>query len=112
MEFNTVLNGIVKYVDKEIIVGMNPLQEVVARVAMARIINNAESIKSMLSGNAFARTFAISDQNGNIDVDGLSCDLKRAISTKGCLEIEIPMFGKFKFVESDVDTLRSYIGGV
>ena len=112
MEFEKVLDGIVKYVSREIIVNMNPLQEVAARLIVARVIGNAEAIKTMLSTNSFARAFAISDANGNIDVDGLACDLKKVILGKGCVEFEIPLFGKFKFVESDVDTLRSYIGGI
>lgn len=112
MEFEKVLDGVVKYVSREIIVNMNPLQEVAARLIVARVIGNAEAIKTMLSINPFARAFAISDANGNIDVDGLTCDLKKVIAEKGFLEVEIPMFGKFKFVESDVDTLRSYIGGI
>ena len=112
MEFQKVLDGVVKYVSKEIIVNMNPLQDFAARLAIARIIGNSEAIKTMLSSNPFVRAFAISDENGNIDVDGLVRDLKKVISGKGFVEFEIPMFGKFKFVESDVDTLRSYIGGV
>ena len=112
MEFNSVLNGVVKFVDREIVANMNPWQEVIARVAIARVINNSQSIKESLSKNAFIRAFAISDENGNIDVEGLVCDLKKAISEKGCLEISVPMFGNFKFVEKDVDTLHSYIRGI
>lgn len=112
MDFNAVLNGVVKFVDREIIGNMNAWQELIARVAIARVVNNSEAIKKMLSDNAFARTFAISDEKGDIDVDGLVCDLKRAISQKGFVEIDVPLFGKFKFVEKDVDTLYSYIRGV
>lgn len=112
MDFNTVLNGVVRFVDKEIIVSMNPWQEVIARVGMARIINNSDAVKSMLTKNAFARTFAISDEQGNIDVEGLVCDLKKVMSDKGGLEIDVPMFGTFKFVEKDVDKLYSYIRGI
>lgn len=112
MDFNSVLNGVVRYVDKELMAGMNTWQELIARVAVARVINNAESVKNLLSTNAFARTFAIVDGNGDIDVEGLVNDIKKAIAGKGCIEIEIPMFGKFKFVEQDVDKLHSYIRGI
>ena len=111
MEFNAVLNGVVKYIDREIIVGMNSWQEVIARVAMARVIYNADSIKNALGSNAIVRTFAICDESGNVDADGLVRDLKRAISEKGCIEVEVPLFGKFKFNEGDIDTLNSYIKG-
>jgi hypothetical protein len=112
MDFNTVLNGVVKYVDKEIIPNMNAWQELIARVGVARIINNAEAIKSMLTNNAFAKTFSIADQNGNIDVDGIVADIKKVMSEKGCIEVDVPMFGHFKFVDRDVDKLYSYIRGI
>ena len=112
MEFEKVLNGVVKYIDKEIIKGLNPWQEVLARVSMARVISNSASLKESLSKNAILKTFAISDENGNIDVDGLVADLKKIISEKGCLELNLPLFGNFKFVASDVDTIHSYIRGI
>ena len=112
MEFNSVLNGVVKFVDREIIVNMNPWQEIVARIAIARVLNNSQTIKESLSKNGFVRAFAIVDDKGNVDVDGLVCDLKKAISEKGCVEVGVPMFGNFKFVEKDVDTLYSYIRGI
>ena len=111
MDFNNVLNGVIKFVEREVIGGMNPWQEIIARVAMARVTNNANRIKAMLVDNAFSRALAVSDENGNIDVDGLVCDLKKAISAKGSFEIEVPLFGRFKFIESDVDKLNSYIRG-
>lgn len=112
MDFNSVLNGVVKYVDKEIVANLNPWQEVLARIAIARTINNADAIKDLICNNAFARTFAIADDGGNIDAEGLIRDLKNAMQQKGHIEVDIPMFGKFKFVESDVDKLYSYIRGI
>ena len=111
MEFETVLNGIIKFLNKEILNQMNSWQEMVARVAIARVINNAEEIKKMLTQNPLLKTFAIADENAIIDVDGLVDDIKTAIHDKGCIELDLPMFGKFKFVESDVDLLHSYIRG-
>lgn len=111
MEFEKVLNGIIKFLNKEIIGKMNSWQEMIARVGMARMINNAEGIKKMLTQNPFLKTFAIADENAVIDVEGLVNDIKTAIRDKGSIELDLPMFGKFKFVESDVDCLHSYIRG-
>lgn len=112
MEFEKVLNGVVKFLNKEIISKMNSWQEMIARVGVARMINNAEGIKTMLTQNPFLKTFAIADESANIDVDGLICDIKSVIREKGKVEINLPMFGKFVFTEPDVDTLHSYIRGV
>jgi hypothetical protein len=110
MKFDRVLYGINKYLDKEIYAGMNDWQEVVARIAVSRIIGN-NNLEQTLLGNPYIKTFAIADTEGNIDVEGLYRDLKKLIQAKGKIEIELPIFGKFTFTESDVDCLYSCIRG-
>lgn len=110
MKFDRVLYGINKYLDKEIYAGMNDWQEVVARIAVSRIIGN-NNLEQTLLGNSYIKTFAIADTEGNIDVEGLYRDLKKLIQAKGKIEIELPIFGKFTFTESDVDCLYSCIRG-
>lgn len=109
MEFGKVISGIVRYIDKEIYPGMSEWQELMARIAVSRILSNEDAIKTAISSNTFLRTFSIVGEDGNIDVDGLARDLKVEISKKGKLEIELPIFGKFKFSESDVDRLYQEI---
>ena len=110
MKFDRVLYGINKYLDKEIYAGMNDWQEVVARIAVSRIIGN-NNLEQTLLGNPYIKTFAIADTEGNIDAEGLYRDLKKLIQAKGKIEIELPIFGKFTFTESDVDCLYSCIRG-
>jgi hypothetical protein len=111
MTFDRVLNGILKYLNNEIFSGMNDWQEMIARIAVSRIVGNGEKIKATLD-NPFIKTFAIMDDDGNIDVDGLARDLKEQISQKGSLKFSIPMFGTFCFTADDIDTLhRTIMGG-
>jgi hypothetical protein len=113
MKFDRVLYGINKYLDKEIYAGMNDWQEVVARVAVGRIIGNPESLKQSLMANGIVRTFAVMDSEGNVDLEPLMRDLKREIDRKGELTVEIPMFGKMSFVASDIDDIyREITGGI
>lgn len=111
MNFEKVLNGILKYMDKEIYSGMNDWQELAARIAVSRMLKNSKNIKSAICDNTFVRTFAIVDENGNIDIDGLYSDIKEQINSKGKIEITLPLFGTFKFSLSDVDNLYSTITG-
>lgn len=103
--FDKVLNGIFKYLNAEIYSGMNDWQEMIARIAVSRLLGNGEKIKTALMSNPFIRTFAIMDEDGNVDVDGLARDLKEQISQKGSLKFSIPMFGDFSFTAADVDKL-------
>lgn len=109
MKLDRVLNGVARYLDKEIYAGMNDWQEILARMAVSRILDD-KNIESLMN-NPYMKTFAISDAEGNIDVDGLYRDLKRLVQAKGKVEITLPMFGKFTFAESDVDCLYSCIVG-
>lgn len=112
MNFDRVLNGILKYMDREIFSSMTDLQEFAARLAVTRVVNNSQNIKEMLTTNPFVKTFGIIDENGNVDVDGLHRDIKEQIKAKGKLTIKIPLIGMtFHFSESDVDALFSTIKG-
>ena len=109
MEFEKVVRGILKYLDREIYTGMNDWQEMIARIAIGRIFGDEKALKNTLMNNGFVRTFSIIDNNGKVDVDGLIRDIKKQIETKGKLEINIPMLGKFSFVAEDADCLHKYI---
>lgn len=109
MNLERVINGIARYLDREIYAGMNDWQEVIARIAISRMLGN-KNLENMLN-SPYMRTFAIIDTDGNVDVDGLYRDLKTYISNKGKIEVEFPIFGKFTFKESDVDNLYNCIMG-
>jgi hypothetical protein len=109
MSFERVINGILRYLNAEIYNKMNSWQEVLARVAVSRMIGNAEELKQSLMSNSFFRTFSIIDSYGNVDVDGLIKDLKEQVAQKGKLVIALPMFGNFTFTAADIDELHRHI---
>lgn len=109
MNFEKVLNGILKYMDKEVYAGMNDWQEMAARIAVSRILKNSDKLKSAICDNTYIKTFAIADENGNIDIDGLYSDIKEQINQKGKITVTLPLFGTFKFSPDDVDKLYSTI---
>ena len=111
MKFERVINGILKYIDNEIYPGMNDLQEISARLVISRLVNNSEKLKEFLTTNGFIRTFAIIDESGEVDVDGLFQDLIEQVDKKGKIEFSIPMFGKFKFTTKDFESLYATIKG-
>lgn len=111
MEFNRVVNGIARYLEKEVYRNMNGLQEFTVRLFAARMLNNS-NLESWLMKNPYVRALITADENGNIDVDGLYRDMKAIMQTKGRLEIDnVPLLGKLTFTESDVDCLYNCIMG-
>jgi hypothetical protein len=109
MKFEQVLNGVVKYIDKEIYPGMNDWQEMLARIAVSRIIGNTENLKTTLSSNPFLRTFAIIDNDGNVDLESLIKDLKSQMEKKEKLKVSLSIFGDLTFTPQDVDKLYATI---
>ncbi|MBR5310637.1 MAG: hypothetical protein IKU42_05900 [Oscillospiraceae bacterium] len=113
VEFNRVIDGLLKYFNNNLFAKMNDWQEVVARIAVGRIIGNPESLKQSLMANGIVRTFAVMDSEGNVDLEPIMRDLKREIDRKGKLSVEIPMFGKMSFTAADVDEIyREITGGI
>lgn len=111
MKFDRVINGIHVYLNNEIYPNMNDWQEILARLAISRIMGDTNKLKGILKDNAFVSTFAIIDSDDNVDIDGIMADLRRMIEEKGKLTINIPMFGDFTFMPEDVDKLHRTIQG-
>ena len=109
MEFERVLDGVVRYINREMYVGMNDLQEVVARMAVGRVINNRATIKKALIDNPMIRTFGVISEDGMVDIDSLAAELKEQVIAKGKVQIAIPFIGKFTFVPEDIDKLLADI---
>lgn len=109
MELGRIVNGIIKYLDREIFPHMNNWQEMVARITVSRFTGDSTKLKNTIISNPFLRTFAIMDESGNVDIDTLLKDIREQIEKKGKLELNVPMFGNFTFTPDDVDKLKMYI---
>ena len=107
--FNRVLDGAAKYIDEFVLPGMNDWQEVTARIAIGRVFKNRETLQTYIINNGYIRSFALVDDAGNVDIDQLAEDLKREITRKGKLEVDLKIFGKMRFTADDVDRLHQYI---
>jgi CO dehydrogenase/acetyl-CoA synthase alpha subunit len=111
MRFEKVLDGIARYLDRELYVGLNDWQEMIARIAVSRVIGNKEQLKTALSSNPYLQTFAVIDNTGEVDAETLLQDIKTYITAKGKMSVTVPMMGTFTFKPEDVDKLRQYMEG-
>lgn len=112
VSFNQVLDGLARYLNKNFYANLNDWQEIIARIAVGRILEG-ENLKQNLLANPFVRTLAIIDSEGNVDLEPIMRDLKREIERKGKLTVDIPMFGKISFLPQDIDEIyREITGGM
>lgn len=109
MEFEKVIDGILRYLDQNLYANMNDWQEIMARIAVSRMLGDTKALKESIVSNPYLKTFAVVDSNGRVDVDGLAKDLKEQIRRKEKVSISVPMLGTFTFTESDVDQLYKTI---
>ena len=107
MQFEKVVDGVMRYLDREIFSKMSPWQEVIARAVVGRYAENTEGLKQSIINNGFIRSMGVVDHEGNVDVDSILHSLKREIERKGSVDIAIPMFGKVTIKPVDIDVLRN-----
>ena len=113
VNFNQVLDGLARYLNKNFYPNLDDFREVVARIAVGRILQNPENLKQSLSGNGIIRTFAIMNSDGDIDLEPIMKDLKREVERKGKMTVEIPLFGKVSFTGDDISEIyREITGGM
>ena len=113
VSFEQILDGLARYLNKNFYSNLNDWQEIVARLAVGRIIGNPETLKQSLQANGIIRTFAVMDSEGNVELEPIMRDLRKEIERKGKMTVEIPMFGKISFTGEDVTELyREITGGV
>ena len=111
MRFEKVIDGVARYLDRELYAGLNDWQEMIARITVSRVLGNKDQLKTILSGNPFLQTFAVINADGEVDVDTLLREIKTYITGKGKMTVTVPMMGTFTFKPEDVDKLRQYMEG-
>ena len=111
VKFENVVDGINRYIDKEILRKLDGMQEFVARLVIGRINQNVDSVKELLMNNGFIKTLSIIDSEGMVDIDHLLQDVRKEIDRQGCIHVNVPLIGKLTFKAEDVDALRSEIMG-
>lgn len=105
VNLDRVIYGINRFMNREIYSKMNAWQSVLARFAVARMVGDTDKLRALMA-TPFVKTLAISDQNGDIDVDSVMSDIKHLIAEQGKISVSIPLFGDFTFTPEDVDKLH------
>lgn len=107
--YNKVIEGLMTFVDKELIPKMEGYQRWVFGTACGIMGKKCEKIYESLKDVALLKTLDVLDGE-QVNVDLLYEELAKQAS-KSPVTIEIPMLGTIRLDKSDVDKLHRYITG-
>lgn len=109
IKFEHVVDGINRYINKEIYCNLNSTQEFLARLVVGRISQNANIIKKDLMHNGFFKTLGVVDSEGLVDIEDIMQIVKQEIERQESLQVDVPLIGVFTFKPDDVDKLYEEI---
>lgn len=108
MKYLKVVDGLTRYIDREIVPLMNDNQQT-GYVIICEMLNDESYVLDKLKSNAIIRGMLSIDKDGNINVDRLHTLLKASIKRKEKFVLDVPFFGKFTLTESDIDSIFTTI---
>lgn len=105
-----VINGLIAYIDEEIVAKMAGGWKAWAVGATASLAaSRADTLIDKLSQHPFVQTLGLMDGE-NIDIDVIYTELRKQ-AQKGTATVDIPLVGSVTFGVQDVETLYRRIMG-
>lgn len=110
VSFNQILQGLLRYIDAEMLPKITGVQKWAAGVAASLALSNSAQIFQNLKHNQYVKILNIIDEHDQINLDLLYAEFKKQ-AQKGPIVMNFPMIGSFTFNETDVNKVYSYIQG-
>lgn len=105
-----VINGLVAYVDNEIILKMaGGWKAWIVGSAAGLMAGRAEQVLEKLAQNPVIQSLGLIEGE-NIDVDAIYTELRKQ-AQKGTATVNVPMIGNITFGVQDIESLYRYIKG-
>lgn len=110
VSIDKIEQGVANYLDAELMPQFqsNGLEKVIVGTVVSLAIHKSGAIIGGYKDNKFVKMLGIMDENGDVDVEVLSQELKKNISKEG-VKVDIPIIGTLTFHQEDVDKLYDYI---
>jgi hypothetical protein len=109
MNFEKVITGIIRYIERNIYPNLNDWQEVIIGTAVDTLYESRADLYNLIQKNYAYKMLLGMDRDGNIDIDSLAKKLKNKIEKKGKVDVALPMKIKLTFTSSDIDDILAVI---
>lgn len=103
-----VQNGLVKFIDTELINHLDGWQKIGFGAASALIVKNLPNTIQQYAKTPAIAMLGVIDKDMNIDIDALHDAIMDYFSTEGEY-VNVPMVGRMKITKQDVESLYKYI---
>ena len=104
-------NGIVQYVDNDIIPHLDGIQKLGVGVYVALAGKNLSKLIRAYMDKPYIRVLDVIDKDGNIDVDKLYSAAAPMFQNGEKYPVQFPVIGEIRFDKSDLEKLYQYIRG-
>lgn len=106
-----VKNGIVKYIDSDLLPQLDGFKRIGLGVYSALAANNAVSIAMKYKDHPAVSVLGILDESGNVDIDKLYQNIIPMFANGEKQRIDIPMIGELRIDKMDIEKIYHYIKG-
>lgn len=107
-EYGQVINGIISYIDNEIINKIQGWKKWVAGSAVGLALSNTNEIFEKLKEKEYIKMLNIIDNENKINVDKIYKEMKKQ-AKKTAITFDIPMLGTLTLDERDVEKIYESI---
>ena len=108
VSFENLAAAVIAFIESEIIPSMTTAQEILARMAMAWVLDSGSIAVDLIAQNSWAKAFGVIDSKKNINADR-ALGYLRAIAQKKKMEFTLPIFGRFAFGPEDIDKIQELL---
>lgn len=108
-----IQRGLVAFIDSEVAPKLSGLTRVIVTAGGGVLVSRLPALLSNPSVGGIAGALALMDANGEVDIDVLYKELKRAVQQSGSVKVDIPIPFQppltMTFGDTDLDRLYQYI---
>lgn len=108
VNINKVKNGIVKFLDAEVITKLPGWKSWVFGAGAIIVLSKADALIDQLKDHPMVKAMGIMDGD-MVDVETLHSAFRKQAQTVGAVEISIPMIGNLRMGIEDIDKLYNFI---
>lgn len=101
VNYENVVNGLVKYIDTEIVTQLSGFKKIAFATGVSLAMKKSENIFNLVKDNKIMHALDLVDQNYNIDIDTLKTEILKNMGEEK-IPVEIPMIGKLTLNKDDI----------